>query len=166
MTYLSVRKRNTATVVSILLLVAAAACGVISGLGFGFKSLWQILMMACLVALIQISQRYLLSGYEYILDPLDEILTHNRLTVIRTVGKRRTSVFTMPLASLTAVMPYVSLKALIEEKGRPAQRMDFCPDLFPPESYWLLFEAYGEMTAVRLQCDAAFADELKKREML
>ena len=43
----------------------SAACGVFSGLGLGWKSIWQILMMGGLVAMIQITQRYLLSDYEY-----------------------------------------------------------------------------------------------------
>ncbi len=166
MIYYSERKRTTAMVLAVLLLVIAAVCGAFSALGWGWKGIWQIFMMACLVAMIQISQRYLLSGYEYILDPQEEILTYNRLTVIRIVGKRRTSVFTVPLATLCEVIPNRKRKALKAEYGTPSKRMDFCPDLFPPESYLLLFEVNGEMTAVRLQCDAAFAEELKKRAMV
>jgi len=166
MIYLSTRKRKTAAVIAALLFAIAALCGVFSGLGWGWKSVWQILMMAALVAMLQITQRYLLSGYEYLLDPLEDVLIYNRLTVVRTVGKRRTSVFTVPLSTLTEVIPYRKIKALREEYGAPSQRMDFCPDLFPPESYLLLFEVNGEMTAVRLQCDAAFAEELKKRAMV
>ncbi len=166
MTYRAERKKKTALTLTLLLLAAAVACGVISGLGLGWKSLWQIAMMIALVAVIQITQRYLLSDYEYILDAMEDVLTYNRLTVIRTVGQRRTSVFTVPLASLTEVIPYRKAEALKAEFGTPSQRMDFCPDLFPPESYLLLFETNGEMTAVRLQCDIAFAEELKKRKMV
>jgi hypothetical protein len=166
MIYRSQRQTKAALVLTVLLLAVAAVCGVISGLGFGWKSLWQILMMGALVAVIQITQRYLLSDYEYILDPIEDVLTHNRLTVIRIVGERRTSVFTVPLSSLTEVIPYRKGESLKETYGTPAQRMDFCPDLFPSGSYLLLFESNGDLTAVRLQCDAAFAEELKKRKMV
>ena len=166
MTYRSERQKKTALVIAVILLLLSAACGVFSGLGLGWKSIWQILMMGGLVAMIQITQRYLLSDYEYILDPLDEILSHNRLTVIRTVGQRRTSVYTVPLSSLTEVIPYEGTKRLTEAYGRPAARMDFCPDLRPSQSYLLLFEDNGELTAVRLQCDGTFAEELKKRKMV
>ncbi len=166
MIYHSERKKKSAFLLAMLLLLVAVVCGVFSGLGLGWKSLWQILMMAALVAMIQITQRYLLSGYEYILDPTEDILTYNRLTVIRTVGQRRTSVFTVPLASLTEVIPYCKTERLKEEYGIPSQRMNFCPDLFPHDSYLLLFEDNGDLMVVRLQCDSAFAEELKKRKMV
>ncbi len=164
MIYRSVRKKRTAVVLAIMLLVIAAACGCFSSLGWGWTGVWQILMLAGIVAVIQVGQRYLLSGYEYIVDPLEDLLSYNRLTVIRTVGERRTSVFIEPLGGLVGVIPYRKIKALTAEYGRPARRMDFCPDLFPAESYLLLFEVNGELSVVRLQCDAAFAEELRKRQ--
>lgn len=163
MIYRSERKKGTATVLAVMLLFIAAVCGCFSALGWGLKGVWQILMLLCVVTVIQIGQRYLLSGYEYIVDPLDELLSYNRLTVIRTVGQRRTSVFTEPLGGLTQVIPYCKTKAFIAAYGRPVRRMDFCPDLFPRESYLLLFEVNGELSTVRLQCDAAFAEALRER---
>jgi len=164
MIYRSVRKKRTAVVLAVMLLVIATACGCFSSFGWGWTGVWQILMLAGIVAVIQVGQRYLLSGYEYIVDPLEDLLSYNRLTVIRTVGERRTSVFIEPLGGLVGVIPYRKTKALTAEYGRPVRRMDFCPDLFPAESYLLLFEVNGELSVVRLQCDAAFAEELRKRQ--
>ncbi len=163
MKYVSVRKQATAMVVSGMLLVVAGVCGCLSALRIGWIGVWQFLTIACLVAMIQLCQRYLLSGYEYLLDPLEELLWHNRLTVIRTVGKRRTSVFAESLRILVDVIPYRKRNALEDEYGRPSQWMDFCPDLFPSESYLLLFDVNDALFVVRLQCDAVFAAELKKR---
>ena len=41
--------------------------------------------------------------------------------------------------------------------------MNLCADMFPRESYILLFETNGELSAVRLQCSRDFADELSSR---
>ena len=163
MKYCAKRNKGTATVLAVMLRILAAVCACFSSLGWGWTGIWQILMLICVVTVIQIGQRYILSGYEYIVDSLEDLLTYNRLTVIRTVGERRTSVFAEPLSGLVGVIPYRKTKALIAEYGRPVRRMDFCPDLFPFESYLLLFEVNGALSVVRLQCDAAFAEELTKR---
>lgn len=163
MTYCAQRKKNTAIIFCVLFFILAAACGVLSALGIGWRSVWQILLAACLVTVIQITQRYLLSGYEYILDPLDEINVYNRITVIRVQGERRTSVFTVPLTNLTAVERYCGMKKLKAKYGRISAKMNFCPDMRPKESYAMMFEVNGVLTAVRIQCGADFASELEKR---
>lgn len=163
MKYTAVRQRKTASVLAGLLLVTALLCGSFGALGFGLRAVWQLLMMLCLVAVIQIGQRYLLSGYDYILDADEDLLHHNRLTIVRTVGKRRYSVFTLPLRSLTKVIPYCKTKALTAEYGRPTTRMSFCADMFPRESYLLLFEVNDTLSVIRIQCDSAFAEVLRSR---
>lgn len=163
MKYTAVRQRKTASVVAGLLLLAALLCGSFGSLGFGLRAVWQLLMMICLVAVIQIGQKYLLSGYDYILDADEDLLRYNRLTIVRTVGKRRYSVFTLPLASLTQVIPYRKTKALIAEYGRPTTRMSFCADMLPRESYLLLFEVDHTLSVIRIQCDASFAEALRSR---
>ncbi len=162
MRYFALRKKNTAAVLTGLLFAAAAATALLAAFGVGWKGVWHILTAAALVTAIQLSQRYLLTGYEYILDPEDERLFRNRLTVIRAAGPRRTSVFSVPLGTMTAAVPYRKKKDLEKEFGTVSERMDFCPDLFPDESYWLLFEVNGVQTAVRLQCGTDFVRELKR----
>ncbi len=163
MTYICLRRRGTAKVVCVLFFLLALLCGIFSSLEIGWRGIWQILMLASLVAVIQISQRYLLSGYEYILDPADEILKRNRMTIIRTQGKKRFSVLTLNLKNMTAVIPYTKSKNLKEEYGHLSSRMNFCADMFPAESYILLFETNGELSSVRIQCGEDFASELKLR---
>lgn len=163
MRYFATRKKHTATVLALLLLAAAFIFSCLAALPVGWKGLFQVLTLASLVAMIQIAQRYLLSGYEYILDPSEELLTYNRLTVIRVVGQRRTSVFMTPLSSLTQVIPYRKLSEVKKEFGCIGTRMDFSADLLPPVSYLLLFEVHGEQSLVRLQCDETFAEALRER---
>lgn len=163
MIYTAIRQRKTATVAAAILLIAALLCGSFGALGWGWRSLWQLMMLICLVAVIQIGQRYLLSGYDYILDADEDVLRYNRLTIVRTVGKRRTSVYTVPLRSLVAVIPYRKTKKVVAEYGVLSSRLSFCADMFPKESQLLLFETNGELTLLRLQCDEAFAEALRSR---
>lgn len=163
MTYFSVRKKATAIVLGVLFLIIAIACGSFSALGFGIKSVWRILMLLALITVIQISQKHLISGYEYILDAKDDILTRNRLTVIRVQGQKRFSLFTLSLKNLTAVIRQTKYKNIKKEYGKPSARMSFCPDISPSEAYILLFEVNGELTTITLQCDEKFAKELRLR---
>ena len=163
MRYHSVRKKATATVGAIILLLLIIVCGGASALGWGKAEFWQMMMLAFAWMFILVVQRYLSASYEYILDPLEDILSYNRLTVIRIMGKRRRSVLVQPLGELVRVIPYCKTKALVTEYGRPIKRLNLCPDVFPEESYLLLFEINGELMTVRLQCDAPFAKALRER---
>ncbi len=163
MTYLCLRRRATAQVLCVLLFLLTLLFGILSSLNIGWRGIWQLLMLASLVAVIQISQRYLLSGYEYILDPADEILLRNRLTIVRTQGKKRFAVITLNLKNLTAVIPPIGTGALTEEYGKISARMNFCPDMFPSESVLLLFTVDDELSVIKLQCGEDFAEELRRR---
>ena len=85
------------------------------------------------------------------------------MTIITTQGKKRFSVLTLNLKNMTAVIPYTKSKNLKEEYGHLSSRMNFCADMFPAESYILLFETNGELSSVRIQCGEDFASELKLR---
>ncbi len=163
MEYVAIRKRATPLVLGALLLVTAAVCGSFAALGWGPRGMFQILAVGCLAALLTLGQRCRASAYRYLLDPWEEIPEHNRLTVVRAVGEKRYPVLQLPLAGLREVIPYCSLRKLIASHGRPSHRLDVCADLFPSRSYWLLFEHGDELTAVRLQCDGAFAEEIRAR---
>ena len=163
MTYFSVRKKATAKVICVILLIIASVCGSFSALGFALRFVWRILMLLSLIAVVQISQKHLLSGYEYILDSRDEILLRNRLTIIRVQGKKRISLFTLSLRNMTDVIPQTKYKNLKKEYGKASARISFCPDIFPNEAYVLVFEINGEISFVTLQCDKEFAEELKLR---
>ncbi len=128
-----------------------------------YKSIFELLAMAFTVTAIQIAQRNILSQYEYILDCDADLLKYNRLTVIRIVGKRRTSIYTIPLSSLKSVVPYKRMGKIEKEMGKKAKKHSFCADIFPKESVVLIFEYDGEAVLIRLQCGEEFKKELEKR---
>ena len=148
----------TATLVTLILVFVALA-----SFDVWIRGIWEISAMLLGVVAIQISQKHLFSSYEYIIDPSDEIIYRNRITVIRVAGQKRTSLFTLGLASLCAVEPYRERKKLKKEFNCPKVRYSYCTDILPKESYVLVFENDGETAFVRIQCDNDFASELQKR---
>ena len=155
MIHFSKRKKMTAPLLTLALFLIAGACAVMASLGIGWRGAWYSLCIVTLVAAIQISQRYLLSGYEYRIDPAVPPVSA-RLTVVRHVGRMNpVSVLSLPLTALHGAIPYRKPSELRRDYGNVV-RMSYCADLFPAESYWLLFEAGEEMTAVRLQCGPDF----------
>ena len=163
MKYVSVRKNSAAAFLTATFAVLALSSFAVSTTGWWIRSVFELISLVFIVVAIQISQKHLLSGYEYILDLEHELTLYNRLTVIRTVGKRRTSLFTVPLSSLSHIIPYKRMRRVEKEYGKIGTKLSFCSDIFPKESYLLVFEDENELTLVRLQCDPAFAEQIEKR---
>lgn len=164
MKYVSLSKNKYAALFANLFSALTIVSIYLSTLGPFFGGIFGVLTLAGAVTVIQIVQRYLMTYYEYILDPTDELLTYNRLTVIQVVGKRRTSVYTVPLANLSAVIPYKKMKTVEKEYGKVGKKMSFCPDMFPKESCLLIFEDGNELTLLRLQCGSEFMSAIEERK--
>lgn len=163
MKYVCVRKNKVAVLVCGTLIVLVLAAVTLASLGVWIRGIFEAVAMLLGVAAIQVAQRYMFSSYEFVLDPDDELINRNRLTVIRVAGQNRTSLVTLPMSSLIAVKPYVKRKKLKEEIGGITASYSFCTDMLPSESYILVFDFGGENTVLRLQCDKKFASELEKR---
>lgn len=163
MKYVSLSKNKYAALFATVFSAFTVVFIFLSTLGLLFRGIFETFALASAVAVIQIVQRYLMSYYEYILDPADEILTYNRLTVIQVSGKRRTSVYTVPLAQLSDVLPYKKMRAVEKEYGKVGKKMSFCTDMFPKESYLLIFEDGDELTLLRLQCGSEFLAAINER---
>ena len=164
MKYTSTSKNKYAVLFATLFSALTVIFLVIATLNFFIRGIFEVLALACAVTVIQIAQKNLMSYYEYILDPSDELTTYNRLTVIQVVGKRRTSLFTAPLSSLTEVIPYKKMKLIEKEYGRIGKKMSFCPDIFSKESILLVFEEGEELSILRLQCGSEFMAALSERK--
>ena len=163
MSYTAIRKKATPMILGILLLIAAGVCGSLAALERDHGGLLQIMATACLCGMLLLGRRYFTSGYIYYLDSWEEITQHNRLTVVRTVKTYRVTALSESLSHLREVIPYCRYRRLKAQYGKPARCLDLSADLWPSESYWLLFETNGDLMAVRLQCDASFAEALKAR---
>ena len=163
MKYVCKRENGAAVLICASLVVGILVTVTLASFNVWIRGIWELAAMLLAVAAIQVSQRNIFSSYEYIVDPDDELIYRNRITVIRTAGEKRTSLFTLGLNSLVAVIPYEDRKKLKKEYARPKSRYSYCTDIFPKESFILVFENDGESAFVRLQCGKCFAKELEKR---
>ncbi len=163
MTYICTRRKSTAKTICILLFISAAIFAVFSALKIGYRGIWEMLLAASGIGIIQISQKYLLAGYEYILDPEESLYGRNRMTVIKVQGKKRISLIQLNLKNLTEVIPYSKLSVIKDKYGSISEKMSFCADMFPKETYLMLFEINGDLSVVRIQCEKTFADILNQR---
>lgn len=163
MIYLAKRQNGKALFLMLLLSAGILLCAAFSLMGLPFRPLWQGGMMLFLVLLIQLGQRYLFCRYEYILDPEEELLLHNRLTVVQVLRGRRRILYTVPLTTLTDVIPCGKRKTVVAKYGTVKAWVNLCADLRPKISYRLLWEDNDALVAVRLQCDEAFAEKLRER---
>ena len=163
MKYICKRNNAVAVLLSASLVTAILVFISLASFGIWIRGIWETAAMIFAVAAIQISQKHLFSYFEYITDPDDEMIYRNRITVIRVAGKNRTSLFTLGLKNLSAVVPYKERKKLKEEYGTPKARYSYCTDIFPKESYILVFENNGEAVFMRIECDKDFISEIEKR---
>jgi hypothetical protein len=163
MNYVCKRKNALAVLLSATLVTVILVFIFLAAFGIWIRGIWETAAMILAVAAIQISQKHIFSYFEFIIDPHDEIIYRNRITVVRIAGRNRTSVFTLSLKNLCAVVPYKDRKKLKEEYGTPKSRYSYCMDILPKESYILVFENNGEAVFVRIECDKDFVSEIEKR---
>lgn len=163
MKYVCNRKNGVAVLITATLVTITLVFVALSSFGIWIRGIWETLAMIFAVAAIQVSQKHLFSSFEYITDPEDEIIYRNRITVIKVAGRNRTSLFTLGLKNLSAVVPYKDRKKLKKEYGAPKARYSYCTDIFPRESYILVFENGGDTVFVRIQCDSQFICGIERR---
>lgn len=163
MKYVCKRSNGVAILITATLVTAILVFVALTSFGVWIRGIWELLAMIFAVAVIQVSQKHLFSSFEYILDPEDEIIYRNRITVIRVAGQKRTSLFTLGLGKLVAVVPYKDRKKLKEEYGTPKAKYSYCTDILPKESCILVFGDAEEAVFVRIQCDKEFVLGIEKR---
>lgn len=163
MTYVAVRQNGKALAVTLLLTAGIPLCVFLSLSVVPLRPLWQSAAMLLTIATLQLSQRYLSCCFEYHLDAEEELPFRNRLTVVQVTRRRRRILCTVPLTAVCDVLPYAERKSAVSRYGKIKAQVNLCPDLRPAVSYLLLWEENGVFSALRLQCDAVFAQKLRER---
>lgn len=185
MRYIPPKLNNGAVVLSGLLLFAAAVCLLVSGAPYMPRGVLQIFCAAFAVAGIQITQRFVLTYYEYELLPrpvsgdaayyggeaiaagADDPPFDGRydFAVVRIQGERRKTVCSLSCMTLIAV--YQSDKKSREEAaqkyGKPALVYNFRRNLFGARQVNCLFEFNDKLAEIRLECNEAFESMLRSR---
>ena len=148
---------------ALALYLCAFLCLLFGSVFTGIRAFWQIMAAGTAVAGIQLTQRYLLSAFEYILTPDDELAERNTLTVVRIQGKKRTVLGNLSLAFPCTLEKDLTVRQIEKKHGRVSRIFNFLADIAPAHEYGLLVEFREETVLCRLQCSEQFAEALRIR---
>lgn len=158
------RKTHSAQIAVLLLFSLTLLGMLLSRYAPSYPGIWQLLALGCAVAAILLTQKYLVTSYRYILTPPDELHRMNTFSVLRTMGKKRTTVAKINLNRVIALLPAGETDRFLREKGlRTAERATFCADLFPPNAWTLIAESGDDLVAVTIQDTEGLIEELNRR---
>lgn len=184
MRYIPPKLNNSAVVLSGLLVLSAAICLFLAGLPYMPRGVLHIFFIAFAVAGIQITQRFVLTFFEYELLPRatggvvnfgGEVLTADAdespfdgrydFSVIRVQGEHRKTVCS--LSCMTLIDVYLDDKASREEAekahGKPSTIYNYKRNLFGARVVCCLFEFNGKLVEIRLECNESFESLLRSR---
>lgn len=168
-TYTPGQTGRTQWLIAGLLYVAAIG---LYGLGATFKNVRLFLhvgTMAAAVAALQITIRWCLSTHYYTLTAPDEESPSGSLVISRLQGERRRIMASLSLETAIAMEPAAdraAIRALEGKHGTLRRLYDYRSNMMCKTGYLYIFEFNGETNGVRIECDDAFAAELKRRGRL
>ena len=162
MTYQPKNSNHVAPVTTVILF----AVGAVSFLGSGFlpyKMLFELTAVLTVTLGIQLTQKYLLTTYEYRLNDLDTLHAHNDLIVVKKQGKRETVLCNLTLNAAVAAVRDESLGVIEKTYGKMGYRFHFFAELFPADRCGVILEFNGKRTLIRLQGNEDFYQALCER---
>lgn len=151
-------KNGAATVVPLFLFSAAALCVLAAAAGVGYAALSHIIAAACFAAGAEITQRYKLTVYTYIIGearPEDGALpafeakgggarSDLTLTIIKTQRRRTSTAAILPLRTIKAVYDKKDKKERAGELKKYGhihiKSYNFCVNLFAPDVKYLIYQ--------------------------
>lgn len=164
--YTPPRINKAGLVIPLFLFAAAALSLLFTAAGIGNRMVLQLTAVICLTAGIQITTRYLLCGFTYIISERNAAGDADwdavgssygpetgtlSLSVIRTQWKCSRTLAVMPLSDITDV---VNTRAEAVKKHPDIRNyVSFCVNMFPKNAWVVIFEQEGIKTAVSLEPD-------------
>lgn len=142
-----------------LALFTVAAAGFLASAVLPYRALFQIIAVIGVTIGIQLTQKYLLTDYEYSFasNTNDYGETTVTLTVVRKQGKRSTVMCNLNVNPRCRIVDYQPAKKLEERYGRINFRYDFCVDICPKTAYSVILDFRDDKAVLKLQCDESFA---------
>jgi len=155
--YIPKKETKNAAFLAGMFIFATAALWVISVFIHRFKIIYELSGVVTAMAAVQVTTRFIISGYIYILDKTDFI-------VVRADGKKSARVCDINLDAAIGISEKNKKFADIKKQfGKIKVRMNFCQNLFSDKSYSYIFEFNGKKTLIKFECDENFIAEMKKR---
>ena len=158
MVYSPKRGNRNAFWASLILFIVAAICFLGSSV-LPYRALLQVVAIAGVTIGIQLTQKYLLTDYEYSFSTgtNDYGETQMVFNVVKIQGKRSTVMCNLGVNHRCRIVPAKPLKELEAVYGKINFRYDFCVDIKPKEAYTVILDFRDDKAALKIQCDAEFA---------
>jgi len=161
--YTPPRTNRKGTVLAGALMLSAVAMILLSRIPLGHAGLNQLLGFALAVAGIQVTTRYCLTVYSYVVEgeAQDEEASAQPvgqevpavLRIVRTQGKKSLTVGQFRLEYVRAAEENLSLKEAEAKYGKCARHANFCNSIRPLRTAVVIAEANGERSAMILEPD-------------
>lgn len=175
--YTPPRTNKTGLVIPLFLFAAAAICLLFLAADLGNRLSLQLIAVICLTAGIQITTRYRLYSFTYLIsernktdnmDPdaigsstVQDIGTIS-LSVIRTRGTYSRTVAVLPLSGIVDVL---NTRTEAEKKHTVIKHYyNFCVNMFPQTSWIIIFMQENKKTAINLEPDETILGYIIKQK--
>jgi len=155
--YIPKKEIKNAAVIAGIFLFATAALWIISVFVRDFKTVYIFSGIISATAAAQVTTRFIISGYIYILDKTDFI-------VVKANGAKSTQVCNIPLGALEGIAEKGKKNAETEKQfGKAQSKINYCQNLFSGRAYCCIFDFDDKKTLIKFEADEKFIAEMKKR---
>lgn len=159
--YLIKKQNRNADIFTAAMFVMSLVFLASSAVGLRPKSLCQFFCVLFLSLGILIANRYILSGFCYIIN-LEQL--PGTLSVLQKQGKRQYTVCRVDLDKICGfyiVNPGEKLK-LAEKHGKITKCCNYCATLFPSRYLLIVYDDMGSKSTIKLEADESFKDKISQ----
>jgi len=155
--YIPKKEIKNAAIFTGMFILTTAALWIIPVFIHSFKMIYQFSGVITAMIAVQVTTRYIISGYIYLLDKTDFI-------IVKANGKKSARMCNINLETAIGISEKNKKFAEIEKQfGKIDVRMNFCQNLFSDKAYSYIFDYEGKKTLIKFEGDDNFIAEMKKR---
>ncbi|MCL2774167.1 MAG: hypothetical protein FWD71_12555 [Oscillospiraceae bacterium] len=155
--YIPKKEIKNASIFSGICFFAAAALLISSVFISNFRIVYELSAVIFATIGVQVTARFILSGYVYILDQTNFI-------ILKITGKKSVQMCNISLENSVAVSQRHQKFSEVKVKfGKIPVRKNFCQNMFSAASYVYVFEFDEKKSAVIFEADENFIKEMRTR---
>ena len=155
------KAKKSGRVLAFLLILGGLLIFLITSFPIPYRGVAQMLAIALIVAGLFVTVRYVLCEFRYLLDEREEGGTD--LIIWKIQGQKQIKVCHISLARAEACFLLTDKPDFEKKYGRTNRRFNHCRNLGKAGQYVLLYRDGDELIEIRIECDAAFANEINHR---
>lgn len=161
--YIPPKTNRAGFIVSLLLFTIAAVCFGFSAAGLGYRLVMQLICFCCLIIGIQITTRYVLCSYEYILNMPDTDVEDisGSIEFVKIQGQKRTTACSLSVSTAIGLIPRIDEAEIVKNYGKIERKLNFCNNMFPLNPYYYVFEFNGKKSILVFEPDEYFLEAMQ-----